>query len=136
MKQIFKLYLLSLILISCNSGNSQKEDTEVDRDKKYLFIEVTGTNSLGVYRTKIDTTEIVSKNDSLAYLKAFEKACVSQQASRIATEELKKIMGTKADDETQYGFRLLDEDAKEVKHVVPDSILIRIQERIFSITTE
>ena len=46
-------------------------------NKKYLYIEVTGCNSYGDYRAKIDVLEIMEKNDSLAYLKAFEELCVS-----------------------------------------------------------
>jgi len=45
-------------------------------NKKYLYIEVTGCNSYGDYRAKIDIFEIMEKNDSLAYLKAFEELCV------------------------------------------------------------
>lgn len=134
MKQILIVCFLSLILVACNSNNRPKAAIEID--KKYLLIEVLSTHDLGVNRTEIDTTEVFEKNDSLAYLHAFEKACISQQASRIIAKELKKVMGAKADYETQYGFMLLGEDAIEIKNVVPDSILSEIERRIFAITTD
>lgn len=135
MKQIFIFCFFLLIMVTCNSGTSKNAEAKVETDKKYLLIEVSITNYLGEYRTKIDTTEIIEKNDSLAYLKAFEKSCISQQADRITAKELKKL-GAKTDYETQCGFKLIDDGAKEIKDVVPDSVLNDIEKRISSITTD
>ena len=126
--------VLSLAVFSCCTSVSQK----VDEDKKYLYIEVTGDRPFGEYRTTIDTVEIIAKNDSVAYLEAFEKSCISQQASVIVAAEMKKRGGTMYEnDEIIHDFRLLDENLIEVKqNVVPDSVLIEIARSIFSITTD
>lgn len=134
MKKIIVACIVSMAIFSCCTGSSSK----VDRDKTYLYVEVSGNNASGVYRTKIDTIEIIEKNDSLAYLKAFEKSCVSQWASVITAEEMRKHMGSRYEERDEYhDFRLLDENFEEVNHtVVPDSVLAEIAKSIFSIKLE
>lgn len=133
MGNIFIVSVVSIVLFSCCIGVSS-----TDRDKKYLYIEVTGTNSRGDYRAKIDTLEIMEKNDSLAYLKAFEELCVSQRASALYVEVMKEKMGDRFDGkEDIYDFRLLNEKLEEVdRSVVPDSVLAEIAKNIFSLKLE
>ena len=132
MGKIFIVSVVSIVLFSCCIGVSS-----TDRDKKYLYIEVTGTNSHGDYRAKIDTLEIMEKNDSLAYLKAFEE-CVSQRASALYVEVMKEKMGDRFDGkEDIHDFRLLNEKLEEVdRSVVPDSVLAKIAQSIFSLKLE
>lgn len=126
--------LLTLIMCSCNVGNSSK----IDDEQRYLYIEVSGDNASGAYRTKIDTTEIIANNDSLAYLIAYEKICISQKASELTANELKKVSGgTMGNYESIHSFQLLNEKYELVKrNVVPDSVLAKIEEEIFSIKIE
>ncbi len=133
MGQIFIASVVSIVLFSCCIGVSS-----TDRDKKYLYIEVSGTNSDGAYSTKIDTLEIIEKNDSLAYLKAFEELCLSQRASALYVEVMKEKMGDRFDGEEDFhDFRLLNENFEEVdRTIVPDSVLAQIAKNIFSIKME
>lgn len=137
MRKIIVACIVSMAIFTCCTTGTSSSSKEVE-EKKYLYVEVSATNSMGVYRTKIDTVEILEKNDSLAYLKAFEKICVSQKASMVVAEQLKKAMGSKYEPyEDRYDFRLLNENLKEVDQtVVPDSILAAIAERIFSLKTD
>lgn len=133
MGKIFIASVVSIVLFSCCIGVSS-----TDRDKKYLYIEVSGTNSDGAYSTKIDTLEIIEKNDSLAYLKAFEELCLSQRASALYVEVMKEKMGDRFDGEEDFhDFRLLNENFEEVdRTIVPDSVLAQIAKNIFSIKME
>ena len=99
---------------------------------------MSGTNSDGAYSTKIDTLEIIEKNDSLAYLKAFEELCLSQRASALYVEVMKEKMGDRFDGEEDFhDFRLLNENFEEVdRTIVPDSVLAQIAKNIFSIKME
>ena len=119
-----------MVIFSCCIGVS----SNTDKDKKYLYIEATGTNSHGDYSAKIDTLEIMEKNDSLAYLKAFEELCVSQRASALVVE----IMRDRFDEyEEVHDFRLLNEKLEEVdRTIVPDSVLAEIAQSIFSLKLE
>ncbi|MCM1722937.1 hypothetical protein [Bacteroides ovatus] len=134
MGKIFIVSVVSIVLFSCCTGIS----SNTDKDKRYLYIEVTGTNSHGDYRAKIDTLEIMEKNDSLAYLKAFEELCVSQRASALVAEVMKEKMGEHLDEyEEVHDFRLLNEKLEEVdRSVVPDSVLAKIAQSIFSLKLE
>lgn len=133
MGKIFIASVVSIVLFSCCVGISS-----TDRDKKYLYIEVSGSNSDGAYSTKIDTLEIIEKNDSLAYLKAFEELCLSQRASALYVEVMKEKMGDRFDGrEDTHDFRLLNENFEEVdRTIVPDSVLAQIAKNIFSIKME
>lgn len=133
MGKIFIASVVLIVLFSCCIGVSS-----TDRDKKYLYIEVSGTNSDGAYSTKIDTLEIIEKNDSLAYLKAFEELCLSQRASALYVEVMKEKMGDRFDGEEDFhDFRLLNENFEEVdRTIVPDSVLVQIAKNIFSIKME
>lgn len=133
MGKIFIASVVLIVLFSCCIGVSS-----TDRDKKYLYIEVSGTNSDGAYSTKIDTLEIIEKNDSLAYLKAFEELCLSQRASALYVEVMKEKMGDRFDGEEDFhDFRLLNENFEEVdRTIVPDSVLVQIAKNIFSIKRE
>ena len=133
MGKIFIASVVSIVLFSCCIGVSS-----TDRDKKYLYIEVSGTNSDGAYSTKIDTLEIIETNDSLAYLKAFEELCLSQRASALYVEVMKEKMGDRFDGEEDFhDFRLLNENFEEVdRTIVPDSVLAQIAKNIFSIKME
>lgn len=126
--------LLTLIMCSCNVRNSSK----IDDEQRYLYIEVSGDNASGSYRTKIDTTEIIANNDSSAYLIAYKKICISQKASELTANELKKVSGgTMGNYESIHSFQLLNEKNELVKrYVVPDSVLAKIEEEIFSIKIE
>ena len=123
-----------MVIFSCCIGVS----SNTDKDKKYLYIEATGTNSHGDYSAKIDTLEIMEKNDSLAYLKAFEELCVSQRASALVVEIMKEKMGDRLDEyEEVHDFRLLNEKLEEVdRTIVPDSVLAEIAQSIFSLKLE
>lgn len=133
MQKIF-IVLLSIMVFSCSLGKSAK----TDEGQKYLYIEASGDNASGEYRIKIDTTEIIAKNDSLAYLIAYEKACISKKGSELAAEELKKISGgTLGNYESIHNFQLLNENYDLIgKNVVPDSVLAEIEKNIFSIKIE
>ncbi len=120
-----------MIVFSCCTSLS----SNADKNKKYLYIEVTTTNYHGdYYRTKIDTLEIMEENDSLAYLKAFKELCVSQRS----TEVMKENMGDSFDEyEEVHDFRLLNEKLEEVnRSVVPDSVLAEIAQSVLSVKLE
>lgn len=128
--------LTSIIVFSCSMGKSTM--TDEDQDHRYLYIEASGDNASGQYRIKIDTIEIVANNDSMAYIMAFEKACISKKGSELAADELRKISGgTMGNYESIHYFELLNENYEMiVRNVVPDSVLSKIEESIFSIKIE
>ena len=94
-----------MVIFSCCIGVS----SNTDKDKKYLYIEATGTNSHGDYSAKIDTLEI-----------------------------MKEKMGDRLDEyEEVHDFRLLNEKLEEVdRTIVPDSVLAEIAQSIFSLKLE
>lgn len=91
------IFLCAFLLLSC--------------DNKYSYIEVVTEKGLmnESYTEKSLTPEtITAKNDSLAYLKAYEKFCISIYANKKASEAIGKSFGGPS------SFKLLNSDGLDV----------------------
>ena len=130
MKNILIICLLSLAIMSCNSNSSDPKNI---KEKKYLYVEIYSEKVFGTNRAKVDTIEIIAKSDSLAYLKAFEKYCISQKASVLINEQL-KAAGVEEGYSSSHEFRLFNENSDEIcENVVPIDVLKKIALKINAI---
>lgn len=112
-------FLVALLLVSC--------------DKKYSYIEIVKEKGLmnDLYTEKsLDPETITAINDSLAYLKAYEKYCISVCANKKASKSLGYSFGEPS------SFKLLNSDGLDVyvtANVDPNAIS-EIENRILEST--
>jgi len=92
------ILLLAVALTSCNS------------DKKYTYIEVVLDKGIfgGVEKKEKDSKIITAKNDTLAYLKAYEKFCIAVKVNK----DMKETYG--ATYSTPLEFKLLNDRGEDI----------------------
>lgn len=119
MKKILQLILLITITTSC------------DQSKKYEYVEIGLKESLfgGTERDEKDAVTIRAKTDSIAYLEAYQKFCISEKVS----QDMKEALGSSSSVPTD--FKLIDEQGNNVALLIDfrgiDSLKNDIRTRIF-----
>lgn len=91
------IFLCAFLLLSC--------------DNKYSYIEIVKEKGLmneSYTEKSLNPETITAKNDSLAYLKAYEKFCISVYANKKASEAIGKSFGGPS------SFKLLNSDGLDV----------------------
>ncbi len=118
MRRILVLGIFVLSIISCN--------------KKYEYIEVKREKSeTGAIRKIEEDAEIIeAKNDSIAYLLAYEKFCISQKASK----DMEEVYGSSSTNQPVY-FKLINEKGNDITFTVEfqkkDSLKSVIHSQVF-----
>jgi hypothetical protein len=121
MKQFIFIVILIITIISC------RQLTE----KKYEYIELEAEESLqgNIEINEKDKEIIWAKNDSIAYLKAYRKFCISEKVVQDIEEAIEYSASKPTD------FKLLDEDGKDITILIDfdkiDSLKADIRSSIF-----
>lgn len=119
-RQVFLIIFSFFILIAC------------ENKKNYKYVEIVDEESLlgGISRKEKDAIIIKEKNDSSAYLAAFQKFCISIKVNRDMQTSIGKVYSTPKD------FELYDDKGNEISNIIFANKDIRekeIQERIFAL---
>jgi len=105
--------------------------TSCEQSKKYKYVEIGQKESLfgGTERDEKDAVIIRSKNDSIAYLDAYQKFCISEKVS----QDMKEALGSAST--TPTDFKLIDEQGNNVALLINfdkiDSLKNSVRNRIF-----
>lgn len=119
MKKLLILVLLTSFFTSC------------EQSKKYEYVEIGLKNSLfgGTERDEKDPVTIQAKNDSIAYLEAYQKFCISEKLS----QDMIEVVGSSST--TPTDFKLLDEQGKNIALLINfykiDSLKNMVRTKIF-----
>lgn len=113
------LLLLTIIISSC------------EQSRKYEYVEL-GLKELifgGIDQDEKEAVIITAKTDSIAYLKAYQRFCISEKVS----QDMQEALGSSAIKPTD--FRLIDEQGNNVAQFINfeeiDSLKIAIRNRVF-----
>jgi hypothetical protein len=120
MKKLLLLVIFISIITSC------------EQSKKYEYVEIGQNESLfgGTERNEKDTIIIRAKNDSIAYLEAYQKFCISEKVS----QDTKEALGSSST--IPMDFKLIDEQGNNVALLINferiDSLKNDVRTRIFN----
>lgn len=119
MKKIILLGILIITIVSCQQS------------KKYEYVELGTKESIfgGTERDEKDGVTIRAKTDSIAYLEAYQKFCISEKVSK----DMEEAYGSSASKPTD--FKLLDEQGNNIALTISfdkmDSLKMSVRSRIF-----
>lgn len=121
MKRTLLFGILIVVFASCQQS------------KKYKYIEIGTKESIfgGTERDEKDGVIIRATTDSIAYLEAYQKFCISEKVSK----DMEEAYGTSATKPTD--FKLIDEQSNDIALLISfdkiDSLKTSIRSRIFEI---
>lgn len=122
MKTIKNLLLLSILIYSCDSISTNKTYDYTE------YILKAGETSIN----EKDPETITAKSDSLAFIEAYEKYCISKKASKQAAE----VMGTEANEVISFSLVNSDGiDISQIDFIGKDSIITEIEATISSLNS-
>ncbi|MCL8009431.1 hypothetical protein M8845_18545 [Gelidibacter japonicus] len=119
MKKLLLLVLLTIIISSC------------EQSKKYEYVELGLKESIfgGIDQDEKDAVIITAKTDSIAYLEAYQKFCISEKVA----QDMQEALGSSSTKPTD--FKLIDEQGNNVAQFINfdgiDSLKFDIRNRIF-----
>lgn len=119
MKKLLLMGTLIITVVSCQQS------------KNYEYVELGAKESIfgGTERDEKDRVIIRAKTDSIAYLEAFQKFCISEKVSK----DMEDVYGASATKPTD--FKLLDEQGNNIALTINfdkiDSLKMSVRSRIF-----
>lgn len=119
-KKLFNTSIILLLMLLTSCVN----------DKKYSYVETTKEFDIisNSYETTQKDTEVIeAPNDSIAYLQAYEKFCISRDVSdRMIYQGIKYV-------NIPVSFVLYNAEGNEVNPLIPDDVLSKIKQNVESL---
>ncbi len=119
MKKLLLLVLLTIIISAC------------EQSKNYEYVELGLKESIfgGIEQDEKDAVVIKAKNDSIAYLEAYQKFCISEKVA----QDMQEALGSSSTKPTD--FKLIDEQGNNIALLINfdgiDSLKNDVRNRIF-----